>query len=234
MEKKEETTDSAVESSNSSSGIISLGAKRKDDLQLSAVGDNNLFGGFARVAAEALDLPHDIHALDDAAEHDVAVIEPGSLHGRDEELGAVGVRAGVSHRENARAGVLQGEVLVLELVAVDRLATGAVVVLEVATLAHEVRDHAVEDRAFVAETLLAGAERAEVLARLRDDIGTQLDDDPTEWLVIHGHVEKAARQSHLFRKITLLRMKTSTTLIDSRQLRGETDQRLAAAALRGG
>lgn len=186
------------------------------------------------MAAEALDLPHYVHALDDAAEHDVAVIEPGSLHGRDEELGAVRVRAGVRHRHDARAGVLQVEVLVLELVAVDRLATGAVVVLEVTTLAHEVRDHTVEDRALVAEPFLAGAERAEVLARLWDDIGTQLDGDATERLIIHGHVEETTRQTHFLSEITLLRMQSNTTLIDSRQLRGDTDQRLIAAALRGG
>ena len=41
--------------------------------------------------------------------------------GGDEELRAVGVLAGVSHREEARLGVLELEVLVRELVAVDYL-----------------------------------------------------------------------------------------------------------------
>jgi hypothetical protein len=57
---------------------------------------------------------------------------------------------------------------------VDGLATRAVAASEVAALAHEVRDDAVEHGALVAQRdvgslglpLLAGAERAEVLARL--------------------------------------------------------------------
>ena len=41
---------------------------------------------------------------------------------------------GVGHRQDAGAGVLQGEVLVLEFGAVDGLAAGSVVVGEVTTL----------------------------------------------------------------------------------------------------
>lgn len=37
----------------------------------------------------------------------------------DEELGAVGVRSGVGHGQDTLLGVLQLEVLILELVAVD-------------------------------------------------------------------------------------------------------------------
>ena len=58
------------------------------------------------------------------------------------------------------------QVLVLELVAVDGFAASAVVVGEVAALAHEVRNDAVEAGALETEALLAGAERAEVLTRL--------------------------------------------------------------------
>ena len=58
-------------------------------------------------------------------------VEPGGLGRADEELGAVGVGSGVGHGEDAGAGVLEAEVLVLELVAVDGLAAGAVVVGEV-------------------------------------------------------------------------------------------------------
>lgn len=52
----------------------------------------------------------------------------------DEELASVGPRAGVGHAENARAGVLEGEVFVLELGAVDGRPARAVPVLEVASL----------------------------------------------------------------------------------------------------
>lgn len=50
--------------------------------------------------------------------------ERSRKRGFSANLGSVGVRASVGHREDARAGVLQGEVLVLELLAVDRLAAG--------------------------------------------------------------------------------------------------------------
>ena len=81
--------------------------------------------------------------------------EPGGGDSGDEELGAVGAGAAVGHREEARPGVLEVEVLVVEGGAVDGLAAGAVVVGEVATLEHKVLDAAVEDRALVAKALLA-------------------------------------------------------------------------------
>lgn len=104
-----------------------------DALQLSAVRHDNLLGGLARLAAVALDLLDDIHALHDLAEDDVTLVQPGGLDGADEELRAVRVRSGVGHAQDSRAGVLQRKVLILELVAVDRLASGAVVVGKVAT-----------------------------------------------------------------------------------------------------
>ncbi len=86
--------------------------------------------------------------------------------------------------------MLQLKVLVLELVAVDGLAAGAVVVGEVAALAHKVGDDAVERGPLVAEPLLAGAEGAEVLGRLGHDVGPQLHDDAAQGLAVGGHVEE--------------------------------------------
>ena len=60
--------------------------------------------------------------------------ETVETYGGDEELRAVRVRAAVCHRQNAGLGVLQAEVLIGELGAVDRLAAGAVVVGEIAAL----------------------------------------------------------------------------------------------------
>ncbi len=72
------------------------------------------------------------------------------------------------------SGVFELEVLVGELLPVDALAAGTVVVREVASLQHELRDHAVETAPLVAEALLAGAQRAEVLRRLRHHIRAEL------------------------------------------------------------
>lgn len=160
------------------------------DLELAAVADSDVLGRLAGLAAVRLDLLHYIHALNDGAEDDVTVVQPRCLHGGDEELRSVGVGAGVGHRHDAGSGVLQGEVLVLEFVAVDGLATSAVVVGEVSALAHEVGDDAVECGALVAVAFLAGAQGAEVLARLWNDIGTKLNDDAANGVSVSGHVEE--------------------------------------------
>ena len=93
--------------------------------------------------------------------------------------------------------MLECEVLVGELLAVDRLAAGAVAVGEIATLTHELRDDAVEGAALVADASFAGAQRAEVFGRLRHDVGAELDDDPAQRFSIGGHVEEAAGQFFL-------------------------------------
>lgn len=62
------------------------------------------------------------HSAEDLAEHHVAPVQPAGLLGGDEELRAVGVLASVSHRHPAGAVVLQLEVLVSELLAVDTAA----------------------------------------------------------------------------------------------------------------
>ena len=64
-----------------------------------------------------------------------------------------------------RSGVLEIEVLILKLVAVDTLPPSAVVIGEVPSLTHEPRDHTVEDGAFVPEPFLSSAEGPEVLCR---------------------------------------------------------------------
>ena len=103
-----------------------------------------------------------VHALGHGSEDDVLAVEPRGLHGAEEELGAVRVGARVRHGEDAGTGVLEDEVLI-RVGAVDGLAAGAVVVGEVAALAHELGDDAVEGGALEAEALLARAQRAEVL-----------------------------------------------------------------------
>jgi hypothetical protein len=62
--------------------------------------------------------------------------------------------------------VLQLEVLVGELVAVDGLATSAVALGEVTALDHEVLDDTVEGRALVTKALLASSKSSEVLGSL--------------------------------------------------------------------
>ena len=113
-------------------------------LALATVSNDDLLGGLAGLGAEALDLLDNVHALDDLAEHDVLAIKPLGLGSAEEELASVGVGSGVGHGEDSRSRVLEREVLVRELGAVDGLSTGTVSGGEVTSLAHEVCDDAVE------------------------------------------------------------------------------------------
>lgn len=119
-------------------------------------------------------LPNDVHALDDLSKDHVLTVQPIGLDAGDEELRAIGVGSSIGHREDTRLGMLELEVFVLELGAVDGLASGAVVVREVTSLTHEVRDDPMETAALVAETFVAGAQGPEVLRCLRCDVGAQL------------------------------------------------------------
>lgn len=85
-------------------------------------------------------------------------VQPGGDNGGDEELGTVGVGSSVGHGEEEGAIVLKLEVLVVELVSVDGDSSSSVVVGEVTSLEHKVRDDTVEDGSLVAQGLGARLE----------------------------------------------------------------------------
>ena len=120
-------------------------------------------------------------------------VKPRRRNGAEEKLRAVGVGAGIGHAQHAGVGVLELKIFVSELLPVDRFATGAVVVGEVTTLAHEVGDHAMERRTLEAKPLFAGAERTKVFSRLRHHIGPKFDDHTAGWLVTDADVHEATR-----------------------------------------
>lgn len=70
--------------------------------------------------------------------------------------------------------MLQLEILISELAAIDGLATSAIVVGEVSTLAHEVGDDTVENATLVTETLFSCAESTEVFSSFGHNITPQL------------------------------------------------------------
>lgn len=160
-------------------------------LQLTTVGNSNLLlGGTAR-AAVALNLLDKVHAVLDLTEDDVSAVKPAGNDGGDEELGAVGVLAGVGHGEQTGLVVLQLEVLIREPVTVDGLATSAVALGEITTLQHELGDDAVEAGTLVTESLLTSAESTEVLNGLGDDFVEQLEGDAASRLAINGDIEES-------------------------------------------
>jgi len=162
----------------------------KHNLKLATVGDDNLLLGRATLASEALNLLHHIQTLNHLTEHNVLAIQPCGLHGAQEELGAICVGSSVGHGEDSRSSVLELEVLIGELVSVDALSTGTVVVCEVTSLAHEVWDDTMERAALEAKALLSGAQSTEVLCSLGDYVGTQLHDDLANRLTAGCHVKE--------------------------------------------
>jgi hypothetical protein len=95
-------------------------------MQLSA-GNNldSLLWTVTGVLFDVLDQVDNLVAFDNLAKDNVAAIEPCGGNGGDEELGAVGVFAAVGHAEKALARVLELEVLIRELVAIDGLAASS-------------------------------------------------------------------------------------------------------------
>jgi len=135
----------------------------------------------AGAGAGGLESPDNIvrSIVNDLAKDNMSAVEPISLSSGDEELGAVGVGASVGHGQKELLVVLQLEVLIGELLAVNGLATGAVAAGKVTTLEHETGNDAVERRALVTESLLASAESAEVLSGLGHHAVVEVEiDDP--------------------------------------------------------
>lgn len=71
-----------------------------------------------------------------------------------------------THTQQSLLAVLEFEVLVLKLVAVNALATSAIAIGEVTALDHELLDHTVECGALVAEAILSCCESSKVLSCL--------------------------------------------------------------------
>jgi len=182
---------------NSHPLIIIRSDLKVNTLELAAIGDRHRLRGPAAGGPHLLRRPDNLHPLHHLAEDDMLAVEPRRLLSADEELRSVGTGAGVGHGEDAGTGMLPGEVLVGELVAVYGLAAGAVSGGEVAALAHEARDHAVEGGSLVVEglaaaagALLASAQRAEVLCGAWDHVGEQLHHDAARWGAADRHVEE--------------------------------------------
>ena len=76
--------------------------------------------------------------------------------------------------------MLDVEVLILELLAVDGFATCTVAFSEVSALNHKLWDDAVEARALIAEAILTSGQLVEVPGCLGDLVAVEAYDDATE------------------------------------------------------
>merc|ERR1719329_11324 len=157
----------------------------------SGIGNHHFLRACARLRSNLLNCLHHRHCLwGDGSEHNVLAIEPVSLHCAQEELRAIGVGTSVCHGQDSWTSVLQLEVLVSEFCSIDGLASCAIVICEITTLAHEVRDDAMEAAAFEAEALLPSAQGTEILGCLWHNILPELHDDLACRRAANGHVKE--------------------------------------------
>jgi len=88
-------------------------------LKLTTILDHHLRRSLARLGANRLDLVNNLNPLSHLAKHYVLAIKPRGVNSADEELRAVCVGTSIRHAENSPSFMLEGEILVLELVSVD-------------------------------------------------------------------------------------------------------------------
>ncbi|KAK6539314.1 hypothetical protein TWF694_009548 [Orbilia ellipsospora] len=165
--------------------------------------DDHLLLKSTALGSEALNGRDDIHTINNLAEDDVSAIEPAGDNSGNEKLGTVGVLAGIGHAQQTWLGVLDLEVLIGELLAVDGLATGAIALGEVTALKHELGDDTVESGALVAEAVLLSAELTEVLSGSWDDVVVELEGDAAGWLAVDLNVEEAIGHFEKIKKMGL-------------------------------
>ena len=114
----------------------------------------------------------------------------------DEKLRAVCVGSAVRHRQSSRQAMAESKCLVVETLSVDGVAARPIPVFKVAALHHKPWDYAMEDGAFVVQpfpvgcnALLSGAERSEILNGFRGNLPVQIEDNPTNLLVVHSDIK---------------------------------------------
>jgi len=123
-------------------------------LQFSALRDDNGQLGLAVGAdGNVFDLADGQHAIDDLAKYHMLVVQPVASVASDEKLAAIRVGTRIGHGEQARPGVLEIEILVIKLVAVDRDAACAIPFDEISALTHEALDDPMEGATLVANGL---------------------------------------------------------------------------------
>jgi len=175
--------------------------------QLAAISNDNWLGRGTVGRSNSFNLLHDVHALSHAAKDNVLSVQPWGRNGAEEELAAVGVWSCIGHRQNAWANVLLSEVLVSELLAINGLATRAIALGEVSSLAHEFRNHSVKAGALEVQRLarlafsfLASAERTEVFASLGANVAVKGHDNAAGFDATNRNIEENFGLGHRGRR----------------------------------
>merc|ERR1739840_18360 len=101
---------------------------------------------------------YNIHSFGHTAKYNMLSIQPCGLHSAQEKLTSIGSGTSIGHRQYAWTSMLQFEVLILKLVAINRFATSTILIGKVTSLTHEISDHSMKWTSFVTKSLLSGAQ----------------------------------------------------------------------------
>ncbi|KAI5402322.1 hypothetical protein KIW84_050075 [Lathyrus oleraceus] len=173
--------------------------------ELAAICNNHRLRGLPGAGPHFLNLLHHLHSFNHLTKNNMFPIKPLRLRSADKKLRSIRPGTRIRHGKNSRTGVRLDEILIGELGSINGLSSGSVSSREVTTLAHEIRDHTVEGRAFVmkrlpasADSFLAGAECTEVISGERSGISVKLHDNTARGLASDGHIEENFRVGHFF------------------------------------
>lgn len=106
-------------------------------------------------------------------------IQTFSLDSADEELGTDCVGSSLCHGQDARTHVLRDETLLIISLPTDGFAISAIIVCEVATLAHKAHNHSQSVKAgtFLVKSFFSSAQSMKVFCCLCDFVYKQLEKD---------------------------------------------------------
>ena len=111
-------------------------------------------------------------------------IQPLGLGGADEKLGTVCVGSSICHGQDARACVLQDEILIIKFLPVDGLAVCTTVSCEDTTGAHKSRNNSVKARGFITKSFLPSAQSMKVFSCLWNFVCKHLEGDAARGLAM--------------------------------------------------
>ena len=162
------------------------------------VSDLHFYSRPALFTANLLNCTKYVVAANDFPEHHMFSVEPRSSSMQTEELARICGRAAVSHRQYARPRVLEREILVGKLVAIDRLSTCSISSSDVSTLSHKLSDNTMERRSFImkrfssllAYALFSCAQSSEIFSSFWNIILIQLEHHPTYGLVVFSYIKE--------------------------------------------
>merc|ERR1719229_1003556 len=104
------------------------------NLELSAVGNDDLLSGGTGLTADFFNGSNYIHTFGDLAKNDVFTVQPRSNSGGDKKLATVGVWSAVGHGQETWSDVFSDEVFVGEFFTIDGFSAGSVLSSEIASL----------------------------------------------------------------------------------------------------